>query len=217
MRGGFSEVKIKAVVFDMDGVLIDAKEWHYDALNRALGLFGYSISRADHIATFDGLPTSRKLELLSRERGLPTGLHGFINEMKQVFTVEQIQVHCKPIFTHEYTLSKLKADGYRLGLASNSIRSSIELMMQMSALSGYLDVMLSNQDVKKSKPDPEMYLKAAEMLGLSPKECLVVEDNENGIRAATAAGCPLLVVSSVYDVQYDRVVGAIRRAEGRES
>lgn len=210
-------MKIKAVVFDMDGVLIDAKEWHYDALNRALGLFGYSISRADHIATFDGLPTSRKLELLSRERGLPTALHGFINEMKQIFTVEQIQLHCKPIFTHEYTLSKLKAAGYRLGLASNSIRSSIELMMQMSALSGYLDVMLSNQDVKKSKPDPEMYLKAAEMLGLSPKECLVVEDNENGIRAATGAGCPLLVVSSVYDVQYDRVIEAIRRAEGRES
>jgi beta-phosphoglucomutase len=210
-------VTIKAVVFDMDGVLIDAKEWHYDALNRSLGLFGYSISRADHIATFDGLPTSRKLDLLTRERGLPPALHGFINNMKQQFTVEQIHLHCKPVFTHEYTLSKLKAAGYRLGLASNSIRSSIELMMQMSALSGYLDVMLSNQDVKKPKPDPEIYVRAAELLGLNPKECLVVEDNENGIRAATAAGCPLLVVSSVYDVQYDRVMQAIHHAEGRQS
>ena len=53
--------KIKAIVFDMDGVLIDAKEWHYEALNRALGLFGYGISRYDHLSRYDGLPTRRKL------------------------------------------------------------------------------------------------------------------------------------------------------------
>ena len=56
---------IEAVVFDMDGVLIDAKEWHYHALNRALELFGFTISRAEHLSTFDGLPTSKKLEMLT--------------------------------------------------------------------------------------------------------------------------------------------------------
>ena len=54
---------IKAIIFDMDGVLIDAKEWHYEALNNALQLFGYKISREDHLATFDGLPTREKLRL----------------------------------------------------------------------------------------------------------------------------------------------------------
>jgi beta-phosphoglucomutase len=206
---------IAAVVFDMDGVLIDAKEWHYQALNRALDLFGYSISRADHVTTFDGLPTARKLEILTRERGLPRELHGFINEMKQLYTVEQIHLHCRPLFTHEYTLSKLKAAGYRLGLASNSIRSTIELMMRKSNLHGWFDVMISNQDVTKAKPDPEMYLKAAQMLGYAPAQCLVVEDNENGIKAATAAGSPVLVVRSVHEVQLDRVMQAIHRAEGR--
>lgn len=206
---------IQAVVFDMDGVLIDAKEWHYQALNRALDLFGYSISRADHVTTFDGLPTARKLDILTRERGLPRELHGFINEMKQSYTVEQIHLHCRPLFTHEYTLSKLKAAGYRLGLASNSIRSTIELMMHKSSLSAYLDVTISNQDVAKAKPDPEMYLTAAKRLGLTPQQCLVVEDNDHGIRAATAAGCPVLVVHSVHEVQLDRVIQAIRRAEGK--
>lgn len=205
---------IEAVIFDMDGVLIDAKEWHYEALNRALGLFGYSISRADHITTFDGLPTSKKLEILTRERGLPAELHGFINEMKQLFTVEQIHLNCRPLFTHEYTLSKLKAAGYRLGLASNSIKSTVELMMQKSSLAEYLDVVLSNQDVVKAKPHPDMYLKAAELLSLSPAQCLVVEDNENGIRAATAAGCHVLVVADVNEVQLDRVLDAIKRANG---
>ena len=62
---------IKAIIFDMDGVLIEAKDWHYEALNKALSLFGYEISRYDHLVTYDGLPTSKKLEMLSMERGLP--------------------------------------------------------------------------------------------------------------------------------------------------
>lgn len=204
---------IEAVIFDMDGVLIDAKDWHYHALNRALEHFGYSISRADHLSTFDGLPTRNKLEMLSKERGLPRGLHRFINELKQQYTVDQVHLHCKPIFVHEYALSSLKARGYKLGVASNAIRSSVELMMQKSNLATYLDVTLSNEDVGKAKPDPEIYLKAADMVGLPPARCLVVEDNAHGIRAAEAAGCPVLVVQSVLDVQLDRILDAIHRAE----
>jgi beta-phosphoglucomutase-like phosphatase (HAD superfamily) len=204
---------IEAVVFDMDGVLIDAKEWHYEALNRALEYFGYTISRADHLTTFDGLPTRKKLEMLSEERGLPRGLHGFLNDLKQQYTIDQVQLKCKPMFVHEYALSNLKARGYKLGLGSNSIRSTCEMMMDKSNLSRYLDVMISNEDVKKAKPHPDIYLKAAAELGVAPGRCLVVEDNANGIKAAEAAGCPLLVVHSVLDVQLDRIVQAIRHAE----
>lgn len=208
---------IEAVVFDMDGVLIDAKDWHYEALNKALALFGYEISRADHLSTFDGLPTSRKLEMLSKERGLPRSLHRFLNEMKQQFTVEQVHLQCKPLFVHEYALSHLKASGYKLGLASNSIRSTVELMMQKSNLEMYLDVMLSNEDVRKPKPDPDIYLRTAELLGVAPEKCLVVEDNPNGIKSAEDAGCQLLVVNSVHDVQLDRLLAAIARVGERAS
>ena len=204
---------IEAVVFDMDGVLIDAKEWHFEALNRALGYFGYAISRAEHLTTFDGLPTRKKLEILSAERGLPRGLHDFLSELKQQYTIDQVHLKCKPIFVHEYALSNLKARGYKLGLGSNSIRSSVELMMTKSNLRRHLDVMVSNEDVKKSKPHPDIYLKAAAELGVSPTKCLVVEDNPNGIKAAESAGCHLLVVQSVLDVQLDRLLRAIRHAE----
>jgi beta-phosphoglucomutase-like phosphatase (HAD superfamily) len=204
---------IEAVVFDMDGVLIDAKEWHYEAMNRALEYFGYTISRADHLTTFDGLPTRKKLEMLSEERGLPRGLHGFLNDLKQQYTIDQVQLKCKPMFVHEYALSNLKARGYKLGLGSNSIRSTVEMMMDKSNLSRYLNVMISNEDVKRAKPHPDIYLKAAAELGVAPGKCLVVEDNPNGIKAAEAAGCPLLVVHSVLDVQLDRIVQAIRHAE----
>jgi HAD superfamily hydrolase (TIGR01509 family) len=207
---------IKAVIFDMDGVLIDAKDWHYEALNRALKLFGFSISRMDHLTTYDGLPTKRKLEMLSLERGLPRGLHGFINDMKQLYTVELIHLRCKPNFAHEYALSKLKGNGYRLAVASNSVRPSVELMMEKSNLTPYLEFMLSNQDVTRSKPDPEMYVTAVRRLGLQPAECLVVEDNPNGIKAAQAAGTPVMVVQSVEDVNLPNLLHNIRRVEGGE-
>ena len=204
---------IQAIIFDMDGVLIDAKEWHYEALNKALGLFGYEISRYEHLVTYDGLPTTRKLEMLSMEKGMPRKLHQFINELKQQYTLDKIYTDCHPVFYHEYALSELKAEGYRLAVASNSVRHTVELMMERSGLLQYLDFFLSNQDVKKAKPDPEIYQVARRKLKLHPEECLVVEDNINGIRAGQAAGAHVMEVNGVYDVNYENIRGYIRRIE----
>ncbi|NMZ69248.1 Haloacid dehalogenase superfamily, subfamily IA, variant 2 with 3rd motif like haloacid dehalogenase/haloacid dehalogenase superfamily, subfamily IA, variant 3 with third motif having DD or ED [Pseudomonas peli] len=196
---------IKAILFDMDGVLIDAKDWHYEALNRALELFGMPISRADHLTTFDGLPTRKKLEMLSLERGLPKDLHDFINEMKQQYTMDIIHARCNPRFTHEYALSSLKHAGYFMAVCSNSVRDTVETMMRKANLMQYLDLLVSNEDVSKGKPDPEMYTKAINFLNLKPEECLVVEDNENGIRAARASGAHLLVVRTVDDTNFNNI------------
>ena len=204
---------IKAVVFDMDGVLIEAKDWHYEALNRALRLFGTEISRDDHLTTFDGLPTKRKLQMLSAQGNLPIELHDFINDMKQRYTMEIVNAHCKPRFIHEYALSKLKARGYRMAVCSNSIRDTIEVMMSKAALSQYLEFIISNQDVTKSKPDPEMYDKAIARMGIAPSECLIVEDNENGIRAARASGAHVLEVADVDDVTYANISKRIIECE----
>ena len=208
--------KIKAVIFDMDGVLIDAKEWHYEALNRALGLFGYEISRYDHLVTYDGLPTAKKLEMLSMEKGMPLQLHKFINELKQQYTVDRIITDCHPVFSHEYALASLKEEGYHLAVASNSVRKSVEMMMERSNLIMYLDFFLSNQDVTKGKPDPEIYNVAIAKLNLRPDECLIVEDNQNGIRAAKAAGGNVMQVDSVYDVNYTNIKKHIEMAERGE-
>src|SRR5215470_2446674 len=87
---------IKAILFDMDGVLIDAKDWHYEALNRALGIFGMEIDRDSHVAIFDGLPTRRKLEILSATRSLPKRLHPLIHDLKQAHTRELAYARCRP-------------------------------------------------------------------------------------------------------------------------
>ena len=208
--------KIKAVIFDLDGVLIEAKDWHYEALNQALELFGYKISRYDHLVTFDGLPTKKKLEMLSMERVLPKGLHAFINHMKKIYTMEHVYMKCKPLFCHQYALAKLKAEGYKLALGSNSVRVTIDMMLGKADLLKYMDFTLSNQDVSKSKPDPEIYNKAIKRLGLKPQECLIVEDNQNGVKAALASGAHLLKVETVYDVNYANIRKRIDEIESEQ-
>ena len=208
---------VKAILFDMDGVLIDAKDWHYEALNKALGLFGIEISRYDHLHTFDGLPTKVKLKMLSEQYYLPEQLHGFVNQMKQKYTAQMIHEKCHPMFHHEYALSKLHNDGYKIAVCSNSIRSTIELMMEKSMLIDYLDLIVSNEDVKKAKPDPEMYQTAISRFGLKPEECIVVEDNPNGIAAGKASGASVLEVATVYDVNYENIKRLIDKVNGGEN
>ena len=208
---------IKAVIFDMDGVLIEAKDWHYEALNKSLNLFGYNISRFDHLTKFDGLPTKDKLNILTTEYNLPVELHSFINEMKQHYTMEIVHTKCKPLFIHEYALSKLKYEGYRLAVASNSVKNTVVTMMEKASLTQYLDFLISNEYVKKGKPDPEMYIKTIELLGLKPEECVVVEDNENGIRAAKGAGAHVLAVNEVTDVIYRNIKDFILSLEGAKA
>lgn len=205
--------KIKAVIFDMDGVLVDARDWHFEALNKALANFGMEISRYDHLVTYDGLPTRTKLRMLSLERGLPEKLHDFINELKQIYTNEIIHQSCRPNFTHQYALARLKKAGYRMAVCSNSIRDTVNLMMEKADLARYLEFQLSNQDVARSKPDPEMYALAIERLGLRPRECVIVEDNANGVKAAQAAGAHVMEVRGVDEVNLPNITAFIQRVE----
>jgi beta-phosphoglucomutase len=199
-------MKIKAIIFDMDGVLIEAREWHYESLNAALSLFGAQISRYDHLVTFDGLPTRKKLELLSIEGGFPYKLHDFVHDLKQQYTMEKAYAKCKPVFQHQFALSKLKAEGYKLAVGSNSVRKTVEIMMEKSGLMQY-------QDVEKSKPHPEMYSTAIKRLGIKPNECLIVEDNVNGVKAALAAGAYLLKVENPDHVHYFNIKKRIEELE----
>jgi beta-phosphoglucomutase-like phosphatase (HAD superfamily) len=208
--------KIVAVVFDLDGVLVDATEWHYEALNRALSLFGYTISRYEHMSTYNGLPTRKKLEMLSVEKGLPVALHGLVNRVKQVYTREEILTKCRPVFEKEYMLSRLKSEGYRLAVASNAIRDSVELMVRQSGLHDYFEFLISNEDVKRAKPDPEIYHKAIARLGCRPEEIVIVEDAPHGIESARKAGGHVCEVSGYTEVDYFRIKGFIDRVERTE-
>tara|TARA_B100001093_G_C26754687_1_gene982789 strand:- start:393 stop:1019 length:627 start_codon:yes stop_codon:yes gene_type:complete len=195
--------KIKAILFDMDGVLVDARDWHYEALNYALKNFGVEINEYDHEAIYDGLPTKEKLKMLTKQGKLPEGLHYIIGELKQQKTRKLIELKCKPIYDIELIFHNLKSKGYKIGLCSNSIKSTIFRMMELSNLINFFDVILSNEDVNNSKPDPEIYINAMLKLNIKPDETLIVEDNENGIKAAKSSGANLLTVKNPYELNWN--------------
>jgi len=205
--------KIKAILFDMDGVLIEAKDWHYEALNDALRIFGCEISLYDHLVTFDGLPTKHKLNMLSSLGKLPKDLHPIINIMKQKHTMRMILNKCKPLFNHQYAISKLHSEGYKMAVCSNSIRKSVEVMIEQAGLNQYFDFYVSNEDVEKGKPHPEMYNLAMNKMNLKPEQCLILEDNENGIKAAVESGGHLLKIGEVTDVTYLAIKNRILELE----
>jgi HAD superfamily hydrolase (TIGR01509 family) len=208
--------EIQAVLFDLDGVLIDATEWHYTALNRALAMFGYSISRYDHLSSYNGLPTRKKLEMLSVEKGLPRSLHDMINRVKQVFTREEILSHCWPAFEKEYMMSRLRREGYKVAVCSNAIHESVDLMLRRAGLIEYFEFLISNEEVRQAKPNPEIYLKALERLELRPEQVVVVEDAPHGLEAARRAGVHVCQVSGYAEVNYWRIREFINSVETHE-
>src|SRR5258708_10102301 len=108
---------------------------------------------------------------------------------------------------------QLRRDGYLLAVCPNSVRESLELMLRASGLLPLFDHLVSNEDVRQAKPDPEMYLTACAKLGVAPAECVIVEDAEHGAEAARRAGGHLCRVSGFGEVDYDRVKKFIQAVE----
>jgi HAD superfamily hydrolase (TIGR01509 family) len=192
--------KPAAILFDLDGVLVDMPHGHYEALNRALRLFGTRIHEDEHQNYFNGLPTVKKLEELEQQGRLPQGLRKFINSIKQEYTKEIIPKYCRPDYGKIIMLQYLKNAGYKLACCSNSTRETLHLMLQSAQLFDFFDVIIGNDEVKNPKPHPEMYLLACERLNCSPLDTVIVEDSPHGIEAGKASGAQVIEVRDIQDV-----------------
>ncbi len=200
----------KTVLFDMDGVLIDATEWHYEALNESLEIFGFSIPRDEHLNRFNGMTTRSKLEILSAEKNLPRGLHSIISDIKQDRTLRIAAKMCFPNASHLILLSFLKERDIKVGVVTNSIRLTSEFMLEYAGLTKYLDVLITNEDVASPKPAPDGYRLAMKKLESLPEDTVVIEDGDHGIAAAISAGARVVKVSNPGEVSLeliDRIMG----------
>ena len=206
---------IKAVIFDLDGVLVEAKDWHYEALNKALAVFGCDISYEEHLTTYDGLPTKMKLKMLNKDKNFPLELSELVYDLKQIYTKEFFTTRCFPDFSQDYLFKKLKEKNIKTAVASNSITATVNQAMLNLDIRRYIEFSLSNEDVKNPKPDPEIYTKAISMLNFKPEECVIVEDNINGITAAKASGAHCLEVKEVEDVNHINIFNFINLIEGQ--
>ncbi|MDP3735453.1 MAG: HAD-IA family hydrolase [bacterium] len=202
---------LKLIIFDLDGVLVEARDMHYEALNRALAQFGYTITHDEHLSTYDALPTSKKLEMLTEHKGFPADLHEKVWQEKQQQTRALINEMAYDERMRSI-LRRLRDDGYGIVVCSNSVRESTKMMLLRKGLLEYVDFYLSNQDVANAKPHPEIYLAAMIKAGVRPRECLVVEDSHYGRQAAVDAGAYLCPVRDVADVTYERITEAVAEA-----
>lgn len=203
----------KLIIFDLDGVLVTTKDLHYKALNKALEKIdkSYIVNYEEHIATYDGLPTYKKLEILHEKKGLPLELASQINASKQEETFSLIDSEVSPDYRLIEIFKQLKEDKYIIYVASNSIRKTVKLILLKLGLIEYVDNYFSNEDVKYSKPHPEMFLKCIIDSGALPKNTLIVEDSPRGIEAALNSKCNLLIVKNPNDVTYDKIINKISK------
>lgn len=204
---------IKLIIFDLDGVLVDAREIHYESLNYALSLIekDYIISRAEHLSIYDGLSTKRKLQMLSIKKGLPEDTHEAIWENKQKKTMDYIKNFTKDERIADI-LKDLKNSGYIIACATNSIRSTAKMQLINKGLWQYIDIFLSNEDVKRPKPSSEIYLKCMIEAGVDPTETIIVEDSFIGRKAANNSGAFLCPVINPYDLTLNKLTKFIDKA-----
>ena len=195
--------KIKLVIFDLDGVLVEAKNIHYDALNAALGE-EFAISWNEHLSTYDGLKTNQKLDMLSEHKGLPSSLHTDVWNKKQKLTSQKLK-ELKPSKTLIELMDSLIERGYKVVVCSNSIRKTVLTVLSKLGIMEYMDLVISNEDVKNSKPHPEMYWKAISIMSRLPEETLIVEDSPYGLLAASRSKSHVLRVKNTKQVTLNNI------------
>ncbi len=187
---------IKAILFDCDGVLINAAGWHQEAFTRALADHGISITRELHDSVLNGLPTWRKLEIL----GVPLNICDSVELAKATYFEQIIDERCT-VDKEKYRLLKaLKSKGYKIGVCSNARSLSTYRMLERSGLLKFTHRVYGSDDVEHSKPNPEIYQKAMMKFGVTPDETVIVEDSVPGVAAAKASLAHVLITPSYHDV-----------------
>jgi HAD superfamily hydrolase (TIGR01509 family) len=194
---------IKFIIFDLDGVLVEAKNIHFEALNKALGP-QYEITWNEHLSRYDGLKTNQKLEMLTQDKGLPTKLYKQVWDDKQKYTLEALS-SLKPNPQLQVCMDLLIQEGFKLAVCSNSIRKTVLTVLSKFDIIDRFDLILSNEDVVSSKPHPEIYWSAMSKMGYLPEETLIVEDSPYGLLAASRSKASVMRVGSPKDVTYNNI------------
>lgn len=202
----------KLVIFDLDGVLIDSRDIHYHSLNSALEKIDkkYVISKNEHLSTYDGLSTAKKLQMLTETKGLPQDLHSQIWEQKQSETISILRNT-----PHNYEaisiMQSLIEMGWKIAVASNAIRETVIASLHSIGVLHYVSYVMSNQDVKYPKPHPEMYWRCMISAGAVPSSTLIIEDSHIGREGAINSGAFLHPIKDSHDLKKDQVMKAIEK------
>ena len=204
----------KLIIFDLDGVLIESRDIHYYSLNDALKNVDkkYIISREEHLSMYDGLNTTKKLEMLSEKKGLSKSYFNQIWKDKQKETFKYIKQISKNVDLIKL-FSEIKNKDWKIAVASNSIRETVKLSLLSLGILEFVDYYISNEDVKRTKPYPEMYWKCMTELNVIPKNTIIVEDSHIGRQGAIDSGAHLLPIENANDLTFFKVMNKLNEIE----
>ena len=206
---------IRAVAFDLDGVLIDSKDLHFEALNKAIDKVAgeaWMLSKEEHYRAYDGLPTKTKLSMLHQRKGLPKKFFHKIWLHKQKETARMLsklpsQARIRRIFSY------LSCRGLKIFVATNSTRKTALQVVRRLNLLPYRIKVISSGDVRKPKPHPEIYLRCMVEASCRPDELLVVEDSPSGIQSAADSGAKFIVIKKPSDLTLKRIRGELEQSK----
>ncbi len=202
--------KIKSIIFDLDGVLVETKDLHFKALNRSLleCKANTQISYDEHIKIFDGLPTDEKLKILNKDKRVDPSLNKKIKELKQIYTVKLLNTEIR-YNPKVYSLIEKLSKKYQIAVATNAVRSTLDMCLKKLRIKKFIKFSISNEEVFNPKPHPEIYMKSMIEINAAPKETLIVEDSYVGRYAAQDSGAVLFPVKTIKDVNYKSIYNFI--------
>lgn len=198
--------KAQLVVFDLDGVLIDSKELHYEALNEALHSISseFEITPREHATKYDGLSTMKKLEMLRQEKGLKQESFEQIWKLKQEITVSmlgEIKIDKALVEFMQY----LDGKNLHLAVASNAVRNTIDIILRNLGIDKYFSLILSNEDVTSPKPHPEIYWRIMTHFCVLAQNTVIFEDSYVGRLSAQRSGARLIPVDNRNDLTWEKI------------
>lgn len=204
----------KAIIFDLDGVLVDSKEIHFNALNLALSDYDpkYIITQSEQDQIYEGMTTRTKLDILTKRKGLPQEAHQQIWKSKQHYTAtlfKSINVDAELSILFKL----IKDRGIKIGVASNSIRETLDTCLDKLGIAHYVDLSLSNEDVNNPKPNPEIYSKCMALLVVEPKNTVIYEDSEIGQQAAVDSKAHVIHVYNRSSINHTLIAKGIAYLE----
>ena len=201
--------KIKAVLFDLDGVLVDTRKLHFDSLKVSLQSVGIDLDVDYHSNTLDGLPTYKKLEIIGAQYHLSKDQIDHVMQEKQRNTLALLKDAISPNSEHHKIFEWLKKENIKCAVCSNSKRSTLDYILDSLGIDGHLDLNLSNEDVKNPKPSPDIYIKAMELLKVESSNTLIIEDSPFGVESALASGAKLQRIHEPTELTLELIQGCI--------
>lgn len=182
---------IEAVIFDLDGVLVDSEPVHWRASER---LFAPHELRMEEYEPFVGLAIEPYMAWARERFGLDASVEELTQRYAEAVTTELEAAPLPPLDGAHELITAARARGLRVGLCSQSIANWVHPTLRAASLDGSFDAVVTGDDVERAKPEPDIYLHAARLLGAEPGACVAIEDSPAGVRSASAAG--MLVVQS---------------------